>query len=144
MVKKALLELLNNDATIEAAHARYRFTTGVDSAAIFISRIIPEDSSMPATIIGQAGGVDWGCRDKKGGDTLLDIRTYDAKYQDDTAISDISHNIWELVNRSSLDFSLLADGYHCVGCWAEPPAQLEDPDGFPGYLVRVRALIIQT
>jgi len=48
--------------------------------------------------------------------------------------------VWRLLDRASLSVS----GYDSVLCVAEAPLQLQDEDGFPGYVIRCRVVVLES
>ena len=108
---------------------------------MFTARKLPDDINYPAILINQPTSGTWGTKGDKGGEIGIDVMVYDDKDQSDLAIHDIAVAIWELLDRSSPDAS--ADGYSIVGPWATPPVQIVDPDGYPGYRVSLRMLVLR-
>lgn len=142
-LKDALRRLILTNSDITDDLATWEFTTGISTPAVFTSRVIPEGCAYPAIIIDEASASNWGCRDKKGGDFAGRIRVYDDKDSSGVTLSLISKRVWLLVDRANLDSYLIPDGFNCGGVWADPPAALEDQEGFPGYIVNVRALLLE-
>ena len=139
-LKKAIRDIIIADSDVTDQLGTYEFVRGSDSPAVFTSRVIPEDCDYPAVLITQITGIPWGTRDSRGGDVLLDIDVFDNKKQSDKALNDVAGDIWRLLDRAQLTIS----GYDHVLCMADPPIQLEDDDGFPGYVIRCRIKAIET
>ena len=139
MIKKAIWTVLDNDSDITDELATYDYADGTWTPAIFTSRKIPEDAHYPAIHITQVSGVQWGVRDSRGGDVLIDVDIYDDKEQSDEALNDLAHAVWRRLDRASLT----VEGYTPILCQADPPMQKEDRDGYPGYLVRCRVLVLE-
>lgn len=135
MIKRAIEKVLVNDSGITAQLATYEFTTGTPAPAIFTSEVIPEDASFPAIIITLISGNPFGTRDSRGAETEVDVRLFDDRDRSDKAVRDLAQDVWRALDRVTLDLN--DDGYEDWGTQADPPVFLDDPDGFPGYLVRV-------
>ena len=135
MIKKAIYDVLNADVTITAALAQYR-----SLPAIFTARIIPENCALPAILITQVSATPWGCRENRGSETMLDVDVYDDKDRSDKALNTLVHNVWRALDRASLSVS----GYDTVLCVADSPLQINDPDGFPGYVIRCRVVVLES
>jgi len=144
MIKKVIRDVIINDATITADLATYTFTTGSTEPAVFTTNIIPRDADFPAVIIDQSAGDMFGCRDKRGGELIIEVRVYDDKDKTEETIYDLALNIWKLLDRVNIETRLNIEGYEDWGCQADPPIQQDDPDGYPGYLIRVRPRILET
>jgi len=135
MIKGVLHSWLSADSEITSALATYQFTTGVDSPAIFTSRVIPKNASFPAIIIDELGGPEFDTRSVLGADIGGDIRVYGDKNVSAKVLEDLALNIWARVHRAALDALLETKGYDNLGCRCQYPGQLDDPDGYPGYVM---------
>lgn len=139
MIKKAIWTIIDNTLGVTDQLATYDYTDGTWSPCIFTSRKIPEDAHYPAIHITQVSGVQWGTRDSRGGNVLIDVDIYDDKEESDKDLNALAHDVWELLNRADLT----VEGYTSILCLADPPMQKEDRDGYPGYLVRCRVLVLE-
>jgi len=144
VISDALAEALANDATVIAALGAYEFTDGVPEPAIFTDEVIPEPCEYPAVIIDDAGGTPWGDRCKRGGATFCRVRIYGDKDRALDIVRDAAWAINRALDRADLNSYLEGNfGYHAMLCQADPPAYLPDPDGFPGYVVGVRVVVME-
>jgi hypothetical protein len=135
VVKKALYDVIVADAGVTAQLATYN-----ELPAVFTSRIIPENCKYPAVHITQVSSAPWGCRDKRGSEIMVDVDVYDDKDRSDKALNELAHDIWELLNR----VTLAPSGYDPVLCEADAPLQLADDEGFPGYVIRCRIVVLES
>ena len=143
MIADALRDLINA-STVAASLARYPFSTGLPEAAIFTMERIPDDASYPAVRIDEVGGGDWGTRCKEGAECFPRVFIYTDK---DWKLADVRALAWslkEIINRAAMDVHLASYGYACGLCIADPPAGTTDDQGFPGYVIDVRMLVLQT
>ena len=140
MIAFAVENILSADSNVTGQLATYEKTTGAaEVPAIFAydseSGVIPEDAGLPAVIINEVGGVNFGTRDEKGAKTVARVRVYGNR--DRKSILSLAWDIWKLLDRAVLTQT----GWTIYGVFAEPPQSLSDPDGFPGYVVDVSAFV---
>lgn len=120
--------------------ATYDFGDAVEAPAVFTIDPIPEDAELPAIVVTELGGSsDFGTRAKRGAEVDVDVRLWGDKDRSEKALRDLAWRVFLEMHRAHLD----VDGFEEVGCFATPPRKLFDPDKFPGYLVSVRARIIE-
>ena len=144
MIKGVIRRLLLADSDITGALATYPFADGeAEEPCIFTSSKIPEDASFPAIIISHIGGTPFGCRGQKGGMMHVDVRVYDDKETSMKPLDELAFAIWRCCDRAELWPWLEDEGYDDYGCTAEPPTANNDPEGYPGYLVKVHARVLE-
>ena len=133
-VIEGVYDLITNDAGVTDQLATYN---GVP--AVFTFAPFPEDAEYPAVTIQQAGGSLGTARDRstKGGDVSMLVNVWHDKGASEKALRDLADDLWALLDRASLTVS----GYDVVRVTATPPQRLEDPDGFPGYLITCSVLV---
>ena len=140
MIAEALCDLIANDTNITDRLNTYEFTTGIASPAIFTIDVIPEDCGLPAIIIDEQGGPTEGTRAYKGASVSCRIRIYDNKGRSQGVVRAIATDLWMLINRC--DLTLTGD-YYAAFTIANAPAKIDDPDGFPGFLIDVTVNILE-
>ncbi|KKL72174.1 hypothetical protein LCGC14_2087510, partial [marine sediment metagenome] len=118
----------------------YEFTSGVTSPAIFTTDVIPENAELPAIIINEFGGPAWGSRGREGGDVLIRVRVYDDKNRETSTTRRIAWAVRKSLNRARLN---MTNGYDAHRVIADVPALAPDVDGFPGYMIDVRAIVLE-
>ena len=141
MIAEGIHALIIADSAVCADLTTYQFGTGAETPAVFTTDVIPEDAALPAVIINECGGPAWGTRGRKGADVLTRVRVYGNKTRDTSALRDLAWRIWRLINRSVITPSD-ADFVSCRTI-ADPPLLVPDPDGFPGYSIDVRAIVLE-
>lgn len=138
-IVEAVRDLIAADATIRARLATYEFTTDVSTVAVFTTDVMPEDAELPAVIINRSGGADFGTRGHEGEDAFVSVRIYANRDRRTDTIRKTAELLKKLLNRAELT---VTDGYRAFRCIADPPISAADPDGFPGYLITVRVLLL--
>ena len=140
MINKAFYDALNGESSITDQLDTYQFTTGAaETAAIFTSATIPKDAPRRCIHIGQVTGSPWGTRDSKGGEVLVDVTCWGDNVLSDKALETLAWDVQYFLTRNRLTIT----GYHCVLHLADPPRRTEDDDGFPGYIITCRLLILE-
>jgi len=139
MILKAVRDVIVADAGVTAQLETYDFGAG-DEPAVFTIDPIPADAKLPAVVVTQPSGDDWGTLDLRGAEVDVDVRVYGDKNRSRKALHDLAWDLWELLNWAELT----VPGYERWGCFASgPPGELTDPDGFPGYLVPLTVRILE-
>ena len=142
---QAVRQRVLSDAAIVALLGTYEFTTGVPAPAFFSAFKIPDDSAYPAIIAKQIlSNPNFGCRDKRGSEVVVDLRMYDDKTFSSDRLRDLAEKVWKRMHRGDLTSYLAPLGYEDWGCFADPPMDLVDIDGFPGLLVSCRLRTLET
>jgi hypothetical protein len=112
----------------------YGATTGASPIpAIFTSFTEPQDATGPYIIIrNPASGSGGNSEDRGhiGGLSVIDVVVYDEKSRSSKEIRGIAQLIWETLHRAEW-----VDDAYSMWALATPPAQLSDPEGFPGYVI---------
>jgi len=118
----------------------YAYTTGsTPIPAVFTSAVIPQDLTGPYAILSVPASSSGGNSEDRGhiaGLSMVDIVVYDEKARSSKSLRATAQLIWETIHRATMEVT----GYE-VWVLATPPAQLSDPDGFPGYVVSCKATI---
>jgi hypothetical protein len=136
-VLKAVYDVIKNDATVTNDLAAYDFGSG-NEPAIFTTQPPPPDAPAPLVAIVQTGGSLIGRdRSTRGGEVEIDVFVWGNRGESEKLINDIAMNLWRALDRVELS----VDGYDPVYCLADPPGRAPDDEGFPGYLLRARALV---
>jgi len=138
-VVKAVREALLSDSAVTASLATYDFGGDAEEPAVFGFQPIPADAQLPAIAIDLAGGSSWGTRSYRGAELIVDVQVWGEKHSSRAALRDTAWAVWRCLDRTPL----VLQGYEDVGVQASPPRPSPDPDGFPGYLVEVRARILE-
>lgn len=140
---QAVRDALVADSGVTGQLSTYVFTTGeAAEPAVFTVDPIPTDASLPALVVTQPGGSDWGTLDKRGAEVDVHVRGwFDKEHGRSTAAMwQLAWDVRELLDWVTLDI----DGYGHWGCFATaPPGAIEDPDGFPGFLVPLMVRILE-
>ena len=136
---EAIRDLLVADSVLRARIETYEFTSGTSTPSVFTTDVMPKDARLPAIIVARAGGADFGTRGWEGSDTLIDVRLYGDRERNTADLRRTAEIMRKLLNRAKLT---LTDGQRAFRCIADPPVAAPDPDGFPGYLVAVRVLLL--
>lgn len=130
----ALRDLIVVDEGITAQLATYDFGGLIETPAVFTTDPIPADAALPAIVITEIGGdSDFGSRSHRGGHFRCDVRVYDNKGRSRQAARILALDLWRLLNRAHPDIECSTE----VGCYADPPAEITDAEGFPGFVVPV-------
>lgn len=139
-VEKAVRDLLVADGTVTAGLNTYAFTTGSETPAVFTGPKLPDDAKYPAVLIMQISGTPWGTRDSRGGEIFADVDLWGDKDQSLATLRATAEDIQQALDRATLSVS----GYDCVLCQADPEIRTDDDDGFPGYRIAIRVLLIES
>lgn len=99
---------------------------------------LPPEAKYPAALIIEAGGDPWGCRARRGTESVLEVRVFDNKEFTRKDVSDLARLVWQYLDRAELSPWIEKDGYEQWDCQAREPGYVEDGIGFPGYLIRVQ------
>lgn len=141
MIAKAVHDIIVADSGVTGQLATYEKATGVESPAVFtydsFEGMIPKDCELPAVIINEIGGINFGTRAAKGVNTAARVRVYGNK--DRGSILPLMDALFFLLDRATLVVADLV----VYGVFATPPTSLSDPDGFPGYFIDVSAFVSQ-
>jgi len=140
MIAPSIYTLISNITQITDKLSTYQFTSGTDSPAIFTSYEMYDDSARAAIIITEDSGDNAGTRGQKGGEQGAEIRILGNKQTSDQLLRDIATLVWENLDRSAL----LISGFDSKGVYADLPIRVFDLDGFPGYSIAVRVLLLKS
>jgi hypothetical protein len=133
----AIFKLLDGALANPADVALYK---GVK--AIFTADL-PDDAALPAVVINEIGGRDWGTRAKQGGECMVDVTVLDHKKESQAGIRALAWKVRKLINRSELP-ELAILGYGNFGCYADPPRKAPDEFGFPGFTIQVMVRVLES
>jgi hypothetical protein len=118
----------------------YQLGTGAaKSPSIFTSFEEPADALGPyirLSVPSSAGGVNSEDRGHIGGLSIVDVVVYDEKSRSSKKLRETAQLIWETLHRARP-----TDENYEMFILATPPAQLPDPEGFPGYVVSCEVTI---
>ncbi len=138
MITKAIRNLIRADAPIVAQLAVFDFGSG-DEAAIFAfdspEESVPHDATFPAVVIRAAGGINFGDRGNKGARIVMRVVLWGNRERETLEV--LATEIWELLDRATLTQA----GFNIYGVLADPPAFLDDPDDYPGFLINVNPFV---
>lgn len=141
MLAEGIRDLLVTDAAIVAALSTYAFSTANPTASVFTTDVIPEDAGLPAVIINELGGPAWGTIAREGGDVLVRVVVYGDKDRETSTLRSLAWSIRKVLNRATIIPS--DDAYIAIRAIADVPALTTDIDGFPGYSIDVRAIVLE-
>jgi hypothetical protein len=136
-LKPALRNLLLASTAVTSRCALFDFG-GVTQAAIFTGQVFPERTEYPAIIISQVSTSWGGVRGYRGGEVFVDVNVYGDKLHSDTALSDLASAVWDAIDRQSIEVG----EYKSYGMFADPPVEQADVDGFNGYVIRLRIIMV--
>lgn len=137
MIAEAIHAHLIADGTITAALATWDFGDGA-APAVFTTDPIPAGCGLPAIVITETGGDNWDTFNHWGGNCHADVRVYGNKTFSREALRDVAQLIWRRMHLANLTVV----GYGDWGTYCNMPAELTDPDGFPGFLLAVRTRVL--
>lgn len=136
-LKAAIRNLLLASSAVTTRCATYDFG-GTTQAAIFTGQVFPELTAYPAIIISQVSTTWGGVRGYRGGEVFLDVFVYDDKTHSDLVLAELSSAIWDALDRKNITVG----SYYSYGMFADPPVEQRDIDGFSGYLIRLRVIMV--
>jgi hypothetical protein len=140
MIDAALRTVLLAAGPVTAMLATYEFTTGVSAPAVFCMDDFPEDGENPSILIDEVTSDHWGCRDKRGGRSFVDVYVRANKSRSSADLDTLARLAWEALNRCQLSLT----GYEDWGVVADPPVKSPDSENFPGRLIQVRASYLES
>jgi len=143
MLVESLRDVIVNDAAASALLATYEFSSGAPEPAVFTTERIPEGVGRPAVWIGNAGGTHWGTRAREGMDARLQVRLLGHRDWQMHDLRAAATALWEAVNRADIDAYTSGRGYEGVLCLADPPQDVVDDAGFPGFVIIVRVVALK-
>ncbi len=135
-----LAEAICNLVTASALNTE--FAVYEDGRAIFSQWIKPSEAQLPAMIVTDSGGSTagfGGTRATKGVEAQARIRIFGNRTTD-SDLDDLARKVFWLVSRSDLT---LSGGDGSFGVFADAPQRIDDEDDFPGYLIQVRAFVME-
>ncbi len=142
MIEGKIVKTILADDEICNQLAKYNNTP-----AVFSQDVLPKDCALPAVLVTPvAPGNFGGTRDSKGGEMYYDVTVwFDRANIDDDEKQHraLSRKLWRFLDRVEildLDDIELED----CGVYADMPVKHEDHEGFPGYTIRVRAILLDT
>lgn len=135
----AIRDKLFDDSVVTDQLATFKFeTAGPDRPAIFTfdddRGRIPETCALPAIIIDAIGAENFSTRGSPGARQIARIRVYGERKR--KSILRLAWDIWSSVTQKDL---LAESGFEIVANLCDSPQQLPDPEGYPGYVIAVRA-----
>ncbi len=139
MIAEAIRDKLIDTLAVTSELATYDFGGDVLGPAVFTIEPIPHDCELPAIVVTEAGGDRFGTRAKRGAEMDADVNIWGDKSRSQKLLRDLAEVVWTTLDRAHLTVT----GYSEVGCYAYPPQKLTDPDGFPGYLIRIMVRILE-
>lgn len=139
MIEGAIAQTILGNSTISDKIGKYG--TGV---AVFSRDVLPSSCGYPAILIAPVSARDFGVRNQKGSECFYDVSIYfDRSRQTEDAERTLARSLWNFLNRVDLG-GLDEIGLESCGVWADAPFRHNDDDKFPGYTIRLRALILVT
>lgn len=139
MIEACIAKGLLADADVTGKLGKYK-----DTPSIFRKSVVPPKAEYPAILVVPVTGRDFGTRDQIGGSVQIDVKLFHNRDQkNDKEMRELALAIWQKIDRDD-DFDDIFDeaGFESCGLYADPPIDLHDEDGFPGFLIRVRADIL--
>ena len=136
-VVSGVYNFLKAETDVTAGLGTYDFGDG-GSTALFTTDVIPEDAATPFIRISTVGGyLDGRDRTYRGGVVIVDVTLWGSKGDSGKTLRELADTVWFAMDRAPIE----ATGFDVVYCLADPPRQLNDRDGFPGYNISCRILI---
>jgi len=129
-----IYSVLNATTEITSRISEYQFSsTSPAIPAIFSQETAPEDASTPLILIRPAASgiaIGWDDRHYRAGLSIVDVTIYDDKTRSSKGPRETATLIWDALHRTRME-----DETFEMACFANFPAYLADPDGFPGYVI---------
>ena len=142
MLADSVRDVISN-SSMASSLAMYEFTSGSPEPAVFTTEVIPKGCQRPAILIEDSGGTNWGTRAREGMDAQLVVRIFGDKDRSMDVLRAIAIDLWEALNRADLDVHTSGRGYEGVVCLANAPQSIVDEEGFPGFAIIVRAIVLK-
>jgi len=139
MIAEAIRDKLIDTDAVTDELATYDFGDDTPTPAVFTIEPIPHDCDLPAIVVTESGGSRFGTRAKRGAEAEAEVNVWGDKKRSQKSLRGLAELIWRALDRKHLTVT----GYTEIGCYAYPPQKLTDPDGFPGYLIRVMVRILE-
>ena len=127
------------DLALCAQLSAYDFGAG-PVPAVFSIMPIPTDAHQPCVTLEEKGNTPWGCRDTPGADVQLMATLWGDKDRTAKELRDLAWVLFYRLHHADAVFA----GHDNWGVWASPPVESKSDDGFPGYQITVRVLVLQT
>ena len=143
VISDVLRDVLNADATVTAEIGTFEFSTGFTEPAIFTTERPPDIVDYPIVIIDDLPGANWGTRGSTGGEAFCRVFVYGNRNWNLANLRNTAWIVKRSLDRAALDTHLSSYGYAGALCIADPPGRLDDPDGFPGFVVNVRVKVLR-
>ena len=143
MLAESVRDLIVADAAATALLATYEFSTGTDEPAIFTDDRIPEDCARPAVEILEMGGDEWGTRTRSGTDSVVSVRVMGNRVISQLVLREAAMAVREALNRKDIHPYTSGRGYDGIAVFADAPSAITDENGFPGYLIALRIVVIE-
>jgi len=139
MIAKAVYDLLNNTSEVTDLLGTHQFQSGSAKApAIFTCRMDPDEVTFPAMFIRLTGGDFFDSRGTMGAEFSVEVTVYENKWRSVLPLEALAMKVWETLHSADYETVLQENGYEDAGVVAWPPQDAEDPDGYPGLMIRTR------
>lgn len=136
-ILKAYHTQLNDDTNVTDRLGKYKFGS-TEEPAIFTVDPAPSDAKTTLAIISIVSSTISGTdREHRGGEFNIDVRMFGEKEDSAKTIEELAFAIWQSLDRANL----VVNGYEATYTFADPPFQISDPDGYPGFVVSCRTLL---
>jgi len=111
--------------------------------AIFAGEL-PDDCALPAILVTDVAGTEWGTRGTRGGDCRLDVQLIGEKSANQNTLRALARLLWAVLDRMTIPAACLPAGYASTALIADPPRWQPAELGFPQFAISVRALVSTT
>lgn len=141
MIEGVVANVLAHNPTIVTAGIP-EYTGGANGLAIFAVKVPLNCKSLAIKVQSiSMQGMD--TQGKDGFVARLDISIYGPKDYSYIPLRDIGMLIYKALHRGTLAPYIEAAGYRATSCFANPPSDHEDADGYPGCIVSLAATVLE-
>lgn len=136
MISTAIRSKLMQNLVLQPLISTYNF--GTIEQAIFTTSSLPQNATLPAILITELGGTNWGTRGSRGLNCRIQIRLFGDRYNNHN-LNQAAWEIYDSLDRADLTIA----GYDLITCNCEAPQFIEDETGSPGYILFADVSIIE-
>ena len=145
MLAESIRDIIVNTPAAVSGLATWEFSSGVLEPAVFTNMRTPPTGKRISVEVMESGGIHWGVRGYPGKDAVVSVRVMGNKNVSQTPLRTAADAIYDALHRQTtgLDLYTRPRGYEGIAVLAEPLSSIIDEDGFPGYLIALRVLVMK-
>jgi|GEM_PF-3545053 len=132
-IAEIIRDWICSDPLAVARLARFDFGDGISRPAIFTREPAPKECDGPCATVSVSGGRAIGTRSAADFETLANVSVWGERRGSTKEARLAAGAIYEALRRSVFDA-----GAYRVHVWADPPSDVSDDAGYPGYSISVR------